>query len=285
MNETLRDLIPAPPRCAPLKQPRLIAGLVILAILAGAALFAPWLARYDPLAQDLLDRRQPPSFQHPMGLDELGRDNLSRVIYGARLSLYVGIVSVAVAATVGGLLGVVAGYRGGWIDSFISSAADVMMAFPTLLLAIAIVSTLGPGLNSALLAVAFTAIPTYARLIRVGVLREKRKDHLLAARAVGVPTYRLIRHHILPGCLAPLQAQAALGAGTAILEVVGLSFLGLGAQPPAPEWGAMLSQGRGAIFAAPHIVLFPGLALMLTVLSFNLVGSGLRDWLDPTFRA
>ena len=158
------------------------------------------------------------------------------------------------------------------------SVMGVMLAFPTLLLAIAI---LGPGLGSAVYAVAFTAVPAYARLMRVSVLGEKERDHVLTARATGESTVRLLRRHILPACLIPLQAQATLGVGIAILEVAGLSFLGLGAQPPAPEWGAMLGQGRGAIFAAPHIVLFPGLALLLTVLGFNLVGDGLRDLLDP----
>jgi peptide/nickel transport system permease protein len=258
-----------------------VAGLAILACISFTALFAPWLAPHDPLEQHLLQRRQPPSFQHPLGLDELGRDNLSRVIYGARLSLWVGVASVSLALVIGAVLGAVAGYRGGWLDSLVMSLMDVMLAFPTLLLAIAVIVVLGRGLTSVLYAVAFSAMPTYARLVRVGVLALKERDYVLAARTIGVSPGRLLWRHILPGCLTPLQAQATLGIGTAILEAAGLSFLGLGAQPPAPEWGAMLGQGRGAILAAPHIVIFPGLAIMLTVLGFNLLGDGLRDVSDP----
>jgi peptide/nickel transport system permease protein len=263
---------------------RAVTGLVILVCVSLIALFAPWLAPHDPLEQHLLERRQPPSTQHLLGLDELGRDNLSRIIYGARLSLRVGVTSVLLAIAVGGLLGAVAGYWGGWLDSLVMSFMDVVQAFPTLLLAIAVVVILGRGLTNVLYAVAFTAIPTYARLIRVGVLTVKEREYVLAARAIGVSSGRLLWRHILPGCLIPLQVQAMLGIGTAILEAAGLSFLGLGAQPPTPEWGAMLGQGRGAVFAAPHIVLFPGLAIMLTVLGFNLLGDGLRDLSDPRRR-
>jgi len=268
-------------RRVPLRNGRAWAGLAILAGVIFAALFAPWLAPHDPLEPHLEARRQPPSLQHPLGRDELGRDNLSRVIYGARLSLWVGVTSVGLAVMVGGALGAMAGYRGGWLDSLITSVVDVMLAFPTLLLAIAVVVVLGRGLTHVMYALAFAMIPTYARLVRVGVLAIKEQEYVLAARAIGVSPVRLLWRHILPNCLTPVQAQATLGIGAAILEAAGLSFLGLGAQPPTPEWGAMIAQGRGAVFAAPHIVLFPGLAIMLTVLGFNLLGDGLRDHADP----
>jgi len=258
-----------------------VAGLAIVVVVCFVGLFASSLAPYGPLEQHLLQRRQSPSLQHPMGLDEVGRDNLSRVIYGARLSVGVGVSCVALATTVGSLLGLIAGYKGGWWDSLIMSAMDVMLAFPTLLLAIAVIVVLGRGLTNVVYALAFAAIPTFARLMRVGVLVTKERDYILAAKAIGVGPGRLLWRHVLPDCLAPLLAQATLGIGTAILEAAGLSFLGLGAQSPTPEWGAMLGQGRGAVFAAPHIVLYPGLAIMLTVLGFNLLGDGLRDMLDP----
>ncbi len=264
-----------------LRSQRASVGLAILICVFFAALFAPWLAPYDPLEQHLLERRQPPSVQHPFGLDELGRDNLSRIVYGTRLSLQVGSATVLLALVVGGLLGIVAGYWEGWPGSLIMSLMDVMLAFPTLLLAIAVVVVLGRGLTSVIYAIAFTAIPTYARLMRVSVMSIKEQDYVLAARATGDSPTRLLWYHILPACLVPLLAQATLGVGTAILEAAGLSFLGLGVQPPVPEWGAMLGQGRGAIFAAPHIVLFPGLAIMLTVLGFNLLGDGTQSILDP----
>ena len=267
-----------------LRNGRAVAGLAILACVLLAALLAPWLAPHDPLAQDLLARRQPPSAQHLLGLDELGRDNLSRILYGARLSLRVGVTAVLIAVTSGGLLGALAGYRGGWLDSLAMSLMDVMQAFPTLLLAMVVIVILGRGLTHVVYAVAIAAIPTYARLMRVGVLAARERDYVLAARAIGVPAGRLLGRHILPACLSPLLAQGTLGVGTAILEAAGLSFLGLGAQPPTPEWGAMLGQGRGAIFAAPHIVLFPGLALMVTVLGFTLLGDGLQEVLDTRSR-
>jgi len=264
-----------------LRSKRGVAGLVIIICISLTALFAPWLAPHDPLEQHLLERRHPPSIQHPMGLDELGRDNLSRVIYGARLSLWVGVTCIFLAVTAGSLLGAVAGYRGGWLDSLIMGLMDVMLAFPTLLLAIAVVVVLGRGLTNVVYALAFTALPTCARLMRISVLATKEKEYILAARAIGASAGRLLWRHILPDSLTPMLVQATVGIGTAILEAAGLSFLGLGAQPPTPEWGAMLGQGRGAVFAAPHIVLFPGLAIMLTVLGFNLLGDGLRDISDP----
>ena len=264
-----------------LRSRRVTVGLAILLCVSMAAMFAPWLAPYDPLKQHLTERRLPPSLMHPLGMDELGRDNLSRVIYGARLSLQVGVTSVLLALVTGALLGAIAGYRGGWMDSLASSLVDAMLAFPTMLLAIAVTVVLGRGLTSAVYAVAVTQIPTYARLMRIGVLEVKEKEYVLAAQAIGATPSRLLWRHIVPGCLIPLQAQATLGIGTAILEAAGLSFLGLGAQPPIPEWGAMIAQGRGATFAATHVVLFPGLAIMVTVLGFNLLGEGLQDAMEP----
>lgn len=261
-----------------------MAGLAILGCVVLAAILAPWLAPHDPLEQNLLARRQPPSAQHPLGLDELGRDNLSRLLYGARLSLRVGVTSVLLAVTVGSLLGAIAGYRGGWLDSLTMTVMDAMQAIPTLLLAMVVVVILGRGLTNMLYAVAVAAIPIYARLMRAAVLTAKERDYVLAARALGVRSHRLLGRHILPACLIPLLVQSTLGIGTAVLEAAGLSFLGLGAQPPTPEWGAMLSQGRGAVFAAPHIVLFPGLAIMITVLGFTLLGDGLQKVLDPRSR-
>lgn len=256
-------------------------GLVMVATIALVALLAPWLAPHAPLDQSLLDRRQPPSWAHPFGLDELGRDTLSRVLYGARLSLRVGITAVAIASAIGVLLGAAAGYWGGLTDTLIVSLLDVMLAFPTLLLAICVVVVIGRGLSNVVYAVALAQVPVTARLVRVNVQAIKERDHVMAARALGASPLRVLGRHVLPGCWGPLLAQATLGIGTAILEAAGLSFLGLGVRPPAPEWGAMIAQGRSAVFSAPHVVLAPGLALMVTVLGFNLLGDGLRDVLDP----
>ncbi len=261
-----------------------IAGMAILGLLLICAIFAEQLAPYDPLEQELLLRRQPPSAQHWMGMDEVGRDILSRVIFGARISLQIGIVSVSLAIVVGALLGAVAGYKGGWVDDLIMRLMDILLAFPSLLLAIAVVAILGPGLMNMLYAIAFVSIPVYARIVRASVLSVKAQDYVLAARAIGVPPTRILFRNVLPNCLTPLIVQGTLGIATAILDAAGLSFLGLGARPPTPEWGAMLGQGRGSVFTAPHIVIFPGLAIMLTVLGFNLLGDGLRDALDPRLR-
>ncbi len=261
-----------------------IIGMVILGLFVFCALFAPWIAPYDPIAQDVTKRREPPSWEHPFGLDEVGRDLLSRVIYGARVSLYVGVASVSLAIIAGTLIGAVSGYAGGWIDNLVMRIMDIMLAFPSLLLAIAIVAILGPGLLNMLYAIAFVSIPAYARIVRASVLAAKEMDYTLAARAIGCSSSRILFRHIMPNCLTPIIVQGTLGIATAILDAAGLSFLGLGAQPPTPEWGAMLGQGRGSVFTAPHVVIFPGLAIMLSVLGFNLLGDGLRDALDPRLR-
>jgi len=261
-----------------------IVGMVILAAFLLSAIFAPWLAPYDPVKQELVKRRQPPSREHLLGLDEVGRDILSRIIFGARTSLRVGVGSVSFAIVIGALTGAVSGYLGGWVDNLVMRLMDILLAFPSMLLAIAIVSILGPGLMNMLYAIAIVSIPQYARIVRASVLSVKEQDYILAARAIGCPPSHILLRNVLPNCLTPLIVQATLGIATAILDAAGLSFLGLGAQPPTPEWGAMLGRGRGSVFTAPHIVFFPGLAIMLTVLGFNLLGDGLRDALDVRLR-
>lgn len=261
-----------------------LAGLAIMGAFALTAILAPVLAPYDPIEQSLVDRREPPSSQNPLGLDDLGRDILSRVIFGARKSLQVGVLSVTMAIVVGTWIGATSGYLGGWVDSLVMRIMDIMLAFPALLLAIAIVTILGPGLLNMLYAIGIVSIPVYARVARASVLGVKVQDYVLAARSLGASPVRILVRHVMPNCLTPLIVQGTLGIGTAILDAAGLSFLGLGAQPPTPEWGAMLGQGRYAMFTAPHIVLFPGLAIVLTVLGFNLLGDGLRDALDPRLR-
>lgn len=261
-----------------------LAGLAIMGAFVLTAILAPVLAPYDPIEQSLVDRREPPSSQNPLGLDDLGRDILSRVIFGARKSLQVGVLSVTMAIVVGTWIGATSGYLGGWVDSLVMRLMDIMLAFPALLLAIAIVTILGPGLLNMLYAIGIVSIPVYARIARASVLGVKVQDYVLAARSLGASPIRILTRHVLPNCLTPLIVQGTLGIGTAILDAAGLSFLGLGAQPPTPEWGAMLGQGRYAMFTAPHIVLFPGLAIVLTVLGFNLLGDGLRDALDPRLR-
>lgn len=261
-----------------------IAGLIIMALFLLTAIFAPLLTPYDPIDQELTERRQTPSILHPLGMDDLGRDILSRIIFGTRKSLQVGVMSVSMAIILGLLIGALAGYVGGWFDTLIMRVMDIVMAFPALLLAIAIVTILGPGLINMLYAIAIVSVPAYARIVRASVLGVKEQDYVLAARSLGCSSRRILMRHVLPNCLTPIIVQGTLGIGTAILDAAGLSFLGLGAQPPTPEWGAMLGQGRYAVFSAPHIVLFPGIAIMLTVLGFNLLGDGLRDALDPRLR-
>jgi ABC-type dipeptide/oligopeptide/nickel transport system permease subunit len=275
-----------------------IVGMVILALFLAMALFAddaliaillgrepqPLLAPYDPYKQKLLRRREPPSGEFLLGLDETGRDMLSRIIYGARASLQVGLGSVSFAIVMGALVGAVAGFLGRWVDNLLMRLMDVMLAFPAMLLAIAIVSILGPGLMNMLYAIAIVSIPIYARIVRASVLSVKEQDYVLAARCIGVPPTRMLFRDVLPNCLTSLIVQGTLGIATAILDAAGLSFLGLGVQPPRAEWGAMLGRGRGSVFTAPHIVIFPGIAIMLMVLGFNLLGDGLRDSLDPRLR-
>jgi ABC-type dipeptide/oligopeptide/nickel transport system permease subunit len=257
-----------------------------------AAIFAPEIAPFDPIKPNMSDkRRSPPCIhllgcpanqpQHLMGVDGNSRDLFSRVVYGSRLSLQIGISTISVAILVGGLLGAIAGFFGGWVDNVIMRTMDVLMAFPSLLLAIAIVSVLGPGLINALLAIAIVSIPVYARVVRASVLSVKDLDFVAASRALGASNLRLIFTRILPNALTPLIVQGTLGIASAILSAAALSFLGLGAEVPKPEWGLMLGEERNSVFNAPFLVFFPGLAIMVTVLSFNLLGDGLRDALDP----
>lgn len=259
-------------------------GLGIIIALILVAIFASYLAPYDPTEADVLARLEAPSSEHLLGTDQLGRDILSRIIYGSRISLQVGIISVSIAIVFGVLLGTVAGYYGGIIDTLIMRVIDVMLAFPSILLAIAIMAILGPQLSNAMIAIGIVNLPRFARIVRSSVLTVKEEEYVEAAQALGARDSRILLHHVLPNCLAPIIVQATLSIATAILEAAGLSFLGLGAQPPTPEWGAMLSDGRSAIQLAPWVVTFPGLAILINVLGFNLFGDGLRDALDPKMK-
>lgn len=273
-----------------------VSGAFIIGTLILIALLAPVIAPYDPnlsmIGQPGESGKLPASPpciavfgctkpQHVLGLDLNARDMFSRLMYGARTSLVVGISSVTFAIIVGTTLGLVAGYVGGWTDNIIMRLMDVLLAFPSLLLAITIVTVRGPGLENALLAIAFVSIPVYARLIRASVLSVKELEFVTAERALGAPPTRILFQQIFPNTLTPLIVQGTLGIGGAVLEAAALSFLGLGAQPPLAEWGQMLSEARNYVFTAPHLVFFPGFMIMLTVLGFNLLGDGLRDALDP----
>lgn len=278
-----------------LQQRSAIFGLVILSILVFAAIFAPVITPYDP-QEDLIGveevaRRQAPCIhllgcaddqpQHLMGIDGNFRDLFTRVVYGTRVSLRVGFITVGFAIIVGTVLGAVSGYLGGWIGDIIMRVLDVVLAFPFLLLAIAIVSVLGPGLTNAMLAIAIVTIPQYARVVRASVLSVREEEYVEASRALGASNFQILFGRILPNALPPLIVQGTLGIATAILDTAALSFIGLGAQPPTAEWGFMLASERNQVFSAPHLVFFPGLAIMVTVLAFNLLGDGLRDALDP----
>jgi peptide/nickel transport system permease protein len=262
-----------------------VVGLVIALLFLGVAIVAPLVAPYGPDQQSLGDRLHPPSPQHLFGTDDLGRDILSRVMLGAQISLRVGVLAVLIALVTGTTLGLLAGYLGGWVDGIFMRGLDIVLAFPSTLLAIGIVAMRGPGLEMALVAIGIVNIPVYARLARSMTLSVKEREYVMAARCLGVPGPRIVGRHVLPNSLTPLIVQATLGIATAIIEAAGLGFLGLGAQPPAPEWGLMLTNGRAFLINAPWAMIFPGLAIMLTVLAFNLVGDGVRDALDPNLRS
>jgi peptide/nickel transport system permease protein len=260
------------------------AGLGIVAVAAVAALFGPFLTPFDPSAQELPMRLTGPSGSHLFGLDELGRDILTRVLAGARISLFVGLTVVTVSASVGTLLGAIAGYFGGVLDDLISRVIDTLLAFPGLLLAIALVAVLGPSLRNVLLALSVIGWVGYARLVRGQVLRAREFEYVQAARALGAGAPRILWQHVIPTAIPAVVVQATLGMAGAIIGEASLSFLGLGVQPPTPSWGTMLNGGRAHILDAPHLTIFPGLAIALLVLGFNFLGDGLRDLTDPKGR-
>ena len=267
-----------------------VAGLIIITMFVLMAIFAPLLSPYDPLETSLYDQLKPPAWyeggstKNILGTDDLGRDTLSRIIYGARVSLIVAVFSVGLAFALGTLLGCLSGYYKGAVDSAIMRVMDMILAFPYLLLAIVVVAYLGPSLQNAMMAIAITYVPRFARIVRGSVLEEGEKDYVMAARSIGARDLRIIFLAILPNCMGPLIVQTTLSMASAILDAAALSFLGLGAQPPTPEWGAMIARSRGLILRASWVMTFPGVAILLAVLGFNLLGDGLRDALDPRLR-
>jgi peptide/nickel transport system permease protein len=258
-------------------------GAAIVIVAVAAALLWPWVVPYNPASQQLALRLQRPSVHHPFGLDELGRDIFSRVLAGARISLLVGITVVGISTLVGVSLGAIAGYFGGWVDDIISRGIDVLLAFPGILLAIALVAVLGPSLRNVVLALSVIGWVGYARLVRAQVLRAREFEFVQAARALGASTARILVRHIIPTAMPAVTVQATLGMAGAILAEAALSFLGLGVQPPAPSWGTMLNGGRLHLLDAPHLTIFPGAAIAVLVLGFNFLGDGLRDVLDPKY--
>lgn len=277
------------------KQRSALIGMILLSFLLLVAIFAEVIAPYDPIqvliGVEPVRKREAPCIhllgcptdrpQHIMGIDGNVRDQFSRVIHGTRVSLFIGLTTVSFAIIVGTFTGAVAGYLGGWFDNVIMRFMDVLLAFPSLLLAIAIVTVIGRGLTNALLAIAIVTIPVYARVVRASVLSVKEQEYISATRALGAGDLRILFGHILPNAVPPLIVQGTLGIASAILDAAALSFLGLGAQHPTAEWGTMLGQERNQVFTAPHLVFFPGFAIMITVLAFNLLGDGLRDAIDP----
>jgi peptide/nickel transport system permease protein len=252
-------------------------GAVIVGFAVLAAVIGPWVVPFDPSAQELALRLEGPSRLHWLGLDELGRDILARVVSGARVSLFVGLVVVSVSASIGAVMGSLAGYYGGIVDEVISRIIDILLAFPGLLLAIALVAVLGPSLTNVALALSLIGWVGYARVVRAQVLQAREFEYVAAARAIGAATPRIVIRHVLPAALPALIVQATLGMGGAILSEAALSFLGLGVQPPTPSWGAMLNYGRAHVLDAPHLTVFPGIAIALVVLGLNLLGDSLRD--------
>src|SRR5690349_22001751 len=258
-----------------------MAGLAVVLFFVVLAIFAPWIAPHDPLGTNWGAIRKAPTAAHWFGTDEIGRDVLSRVIFGTRASLLAGVVSVAISLLIGMPVGLVAGYAGGWVDMLISRITDAMLACPFLILAIALAAFLGPSLTNAMIAIGIAATPIFVRLTRAQVRAVKVEDYITAARAVGNPTLRIALRHILPNVAPPLIVQATLATAAAVIAEASLSFLGLGQQPPAPSWGSMLNTAKNYVENAPWMAVWPGLAIFVLVLSFNLLGDGLRDALDP----
>ena len=259
-------------------------GLAMLLLLIFAAVFANVIAPYDPVEQNLLIRLQGPSAAHWFGTDEFGRDIFSRILYGARISLTVGLIAVSISCVAGCALGAIAGYYGGILDTVIMRISDIMMAIPSILLNISIVAALGTGLQNVMIAIGISSVPAYCRIMRASLLSLKNQEFVDASRVAGSTDFYIIMHHIIPNSLAPLIVQATLKIGGAILSCASMSFIGLGIVPPTPEWGAMLSTGRDFLRDAPHLTAFPGLAIMFAVFSMNLIGDGLRDALDPKLK-
>jgi len=266
------------------KNPLAMFGLFIVALLIFFAITADIIAPYKYYEQDLMASFQSPSREHLFGTDEFGRDILSRIIHGSRISLQVGLIAVGISVVLGGFFGAVAGFYGGRIDNLIMRGMDILLSIPSILLAIAIAASLGPGLYNMMVAVGISTTPQYARIIRGSVLSLRGQEFVEAAKAVGSSDTRIIMKHILPNCLAPIIVQSTLGVASAILTAAGLSFIGLGIQPPTPEWGAMLSGGREYIRDYAYMTIFPGLAIMITILALNFLGDGLRDVLDPKLK-
>lgn len=267
------------------RHPTGMVGIIIIGFFVAASLAAPILSPYDAARdRNLIQRLNPPSMEHPFGTDELGRDILVRVWHGGRISLRVGLIAVAIAVSVGTLLGLLAGYVGGWVDTGVVWLIDILLAFPGILLAIAIVATLGPSLTNALIAISITQIPIYTRLTRSVVLSVRESEFVTAARGLGGNPFRVVFMHILPNSVSPLIVQLTLSIGIAILDVAALGFLGLGAQPPNPEWGLMIRDGFSQFLRAPWMSIFPGIAIFLSVVGFNLLGDAVRDVLDPRLK-
>lgn len=266
------------------KSPTAMAGFIIVAVVGISALCAPWVSPYDPLATDLYARLKPPSLQHPLGTDNLGRDLFSRIIWGARVSLKVGVISVGIGMTAGVLIGLLGAYFGGFTEKSIFSLVDLLLSIPSLLLALAVVATLGPGIVQVMVAVGISLVPAFARVTRGSVLTVKEQNYVQAARALGASHIDIMLRHILPNVLTPIIVLATLNCAFALIMEAALSFLGIGVQPPDPTWGSILSEGQATIRTASWVSIFSGLSITVTVMGFNLLGDGLRDILDPNMR-